>query len=73
MRVTTIFEDLFVKSNRTDKMDFAWKTVKEAAKSSSNPMVKDAYKRACQNTRTKQDIIKFVSFFHSVLFAYTIS
>jgi hypothetical protein len=42
-------------------MDFAWTTIKDTSKNSSDPMIMDALSRATNNDTTKNQLIKFVS------------
>ena len=43
------------------KMEFAWTTVKETANNSEDPPIKDAFKRASFNERTRKNLLTFVS------------
>jgi hypothetical protein len=48
-------------NTRIARLDFAWATVKEAANNSRDPQIKDAFKRASRDDRTKKNLLTFVS------------
>jgi hypothetical protein len=42
-------------------MDFAWTTIKEAAKDVNDPIIMDAFGRVSKDDITKKKLMKFVS------------
>jgi hypothetical protein len=48
-------------NTRVSRLDFAWATVKEAANNSTDLQLKDAFKRASNDDRTKKNLLTFVS------------
>lgn len=48
-------------SGRLQKIEFAWTTLKETSNDTKDKEVKDAFKRASKNERTKKMLVTFVS------------
>lgn len=48
-------------NSRMARMNFAWTTLKEAAKNSEDIDIKEAFTRVSMNDKTKKDLVTFVS------------
>lgn len=63
VRTSTLYnpDGPFLQTSRLSRMDFAWDTIKDTSKNSSDPMIMEALSRATNNDNTKNQLIKFVS------------
>ena len=51
----------FLPTSQLSCMDFAWTTIKEAAKDVNDPIIMDAFGRVSKDDITKKKLMKFVS------------
>ena len=63
IRTRTVYDEPFPRNNKIARINFAWRTIQESARASSELEVRQAYKRATKDTAVKGKLTKFVSFF----------
>ncbi|PPQ86381.1 hypothetical protein CVT26_006286, partial [Gymnopilus dilepis] len=73
VRTRTIFDEPFPRNNKISRINFAWKTIKESAIVSDDVEVRQAYKRAMNDTGLKSKLMKFTLYGRTGLISSIIS
>ena len=66
IRTRTVYDEPFPRNNKIARINFAWQTIQESARASSDANVRQAYTRAKKDIAVKSKLTKFVNLSYTV-------